>query len=76
MSDTITTRPAAPGSGHAANSQWPAGHPRRRLILLPRDHTDIRRTGRPTMEAPTVSRDPRNPRRGPLSGVGLDEGRA
>jgi len=34
MSDTITTRPAAPGSGHAANSQWPAGHPRRRLILL------------------------------------------
>jgi uncharacterized protein len=48
----------------------------RRLILLPRDHTDIRRTGRPTMQAPIVSRDPRNPRRGPLPGVGLDEGPA
>jgi hypothetical protein len=76
MSATTATRPVAPGPGTKANSQWPSGHPRRRLILLPRDHTDIRRTGRPTMQAPIVSRDPRNPRRGPLSGVGLDEGPA
>jgi len=34
MSDTTATRPAAPGPGNMANSQWPSGHPRRRLILL------------------------------------------
>ena len=76
MSTTTATRPAAPGPGNTANSRWPSGHPRRRLTLLPRDHTDIRRTGRPAMEAPIVSRDPRHPRRGPLPGSGLDEGPA
>ena len=34
MSTTTATRPAAPGPGNTANSQWPSGHPRRRLILL------------------------------------------
>ena len=34
MSTTTATRPAAPGPGTTANSQWPSGHPRRRLILL------------------------------------------
>src|SRR5580704_11180619 len=45
-------------------------------LVAPRDHTDIRRTGRPAMEAPIVSRDPRSPRCGPLSGFGRDEGPA
>src|SRR5271169_882764 len=34
MSSTTATRPPAPGPGNTANSQWPSGHPRRRLILL------------------------------------------
>ena len=34
MSTTTATRPPAPGPGNTANSQWPSGHPRRRLILL------------------------------------------
>ena len=34
MSTTTATRPAAPGPGTTANSRWPSGHPRRRLILL------------------------------------------
>ena len=34
MSTTTATRPAAPEPGNTANSQWPSGHPRRRLILL------------------------------------------
>jgi len=34
MSTTTATRPVAPGPGTKANSQWPSGHPRRRLILL------------------------------------------
>ena len=34
MSTTTATRPVAPGPGNTANSQWPSGHPRRRLILL------------------------------------------
>ena len=34
MSTTTAARPSAPEPGNAANSQWPAGHPRRRLILL------------------------------------------
>jgi EmrB/QacA subfamily drug resistance transporter len=34
MSTTTSTRPAAPEPGNKANSQWPSGHPRRRLILL------------------------------------------
>jgi EmrB/QacA subfamily drug resistance transporter len=34
MSTTTAARPPAPGPGNTANSQWPAGHPRRRLILL------------------------------------------
>jgi EmrB/QacA subfamily drug resistance transporter len=34
MSTTTSTRPAAPEPGSKANSQWPSGHPRRRLILL------------------------------------------
>ena len=34
MSTTTATRPAAPEPGAKANSQWPSGHPRRRLILL------------------------------------------
>src|SRR5580658_985570 len=34
MSTTTATRPSAPEPGNTANSQWPAGHPRRRLILL------------------------------------------
>ena len=34
MSDTTASRPVAPGPGNAASSQWPSGHPRRRLILL------------------------------------------
>src|SRR5580693_7466655 len=34
MSTTTATRPAAPEPGTKANSQWPSGHPRRRLILL------------------------------------------
>src|SRR5271169_5479721 len=33
MSTTTATRPPAPGPGNTANSQWPSGHPRRRLIL-------------------------------------------
>jgi hypothetical protein len=38
-----------------------------------RDHTDIRRTERATMQAQIVPRDPRSLWRGPLSGFGLDE---
>ena len=34
MSTTTAARPPAPGPGNTANSQWPSGHPRRRLILL------------------------------------------
>jgi EmrB/QacA subfamily drug resistance transporter len=34
MSDTTASRPVAPGPGNATSSQWPSGHPRRRLILL------------------------------------------
>jgi len=34
MRTTTATRPVAPAPGNTANSQWPAGHPRRRLILL------------------------------------------
>ena len=34
MSRTPTTRPAYAGQGQQANSRWPGGHPRRRLILL------------------------------------------
>ena len=34
MSRTRTTGPAYAGPGYQANSRWPAGHPRRRLILL------------------------------------------
>src|SRR5579872_3040653 len=34
MSTTTAARPPAPDPGNTANSQWPAGHPRRRLILL------------------------------------------
>ncbi len=34
MSATTAARPPAPGPGNTANSQWPSGHPRRRLILL------------------------------------------
>src|SRR5580700_5589993 len=34
MSTTTAARPPAPEPGNTANSQWPAGHPRRRLILL------------------------------------------
>jgi len=34
MSTTTATRPVTPAPGSTANSQWPAGHPRRRLILL------------------------------------------
>src|SRR5260370_1226465 len=34
MSTTTAARPPASGPGNMANSQWPSGHPRRRLILL------------------------------------------
>jgi EmrB/QacA subfamily drug resistance transporter len=34
MSETTATRPVAPATGHTTSSQWPSGHPRRRLILL------------------------------------------
>src|SRR5208283_2015350 len=34
MSTTTATRPPPPRPGNTANSQWPSGHPRRRLILL------------------------------------------
>jgi EmrB/QacA subfamily drug resistance transporter len=34
MGRTETTRPAYAGQGQQANSRWPGGHPRRRLILL------------------------------------------
>jgi len=34
MSTTTATRPMTSAPGNTANSQWPAGHPRRRLILL------------------------------------------
>src|SRR5271154_4045264 len=34
MSTTTAARPPAPEPGNKANSQWPSGHPRRRLILL------------------------------------------
>src|SRR5258707_792001 len=34
MNTTTAARPPAPGPGNTANSQWPSGHPRRRLILL------------------------------------------
>jgi AcrR family transcriptional regulator len=44
-----------------------------RSPVAPRDHTDIRRTWRPTMEVPI---DPRDPGRGRLSGSGPDEGPA
>src|SRR5579859_5694028 len=34
MSTTTAARPPAPEPGNTASSQWPSGHPRRRLILL------------------------------------------
>ncbi len=34
MSRTGTAPPAYAGQGQQANSRWPGGHPRRRLILL------------------------------------------
>src|ERR1700684_2631582 len=34
MSTTTAIRPVTSAPGNTANSQWPAGHPRRRLILL------------------------------------------
>src|SRR5208282_1981112 len=34
MRTTTAPRPVAPRPGNTANSQWPSGHPRRRLILL------------------------------------------
>ncbi len=34
MRTTTATRPVTSTRGNTANSQWPAGHPRRRLILL------------------------------------------
>jgi hypothetical protein len=34
MSRTRATRPVYAGQGSKANSRWPGGHPRRRLILL------------------------------------------
>ncbi len=34
MSRTPAARPAYAGQGQQANSRWPGGHPRRRLILL------------------------------------------
>jgi EmrB/QacA subfamily drug resistance transporter len=34
MSDTTASGPIVRGSGGMANSRWPAGHPRRRQILL------------------------------------------
>ena len=34
MGTTTATRPVTPEPGNTANSQWPSGHPRRRLILL------------------------------------------
>jgi EmrB/QacA subfamily drug resistance transporter len=33
MSTMTATRPVTPAPGNTANSHWPAGHPRRRLIL-------------------------------------------